>query len=86
MEENKIVNEGGVITSLQVSQIGNIPAGDFKPGFNFLIKNITDNNITISVKPVGNKTSVSTVLYPGWNPELCSEISSVTVNTLQFGK
>lgn len=87
MEDTKVINENGVINSLQVSVLGAIPSGDFKPGFNFLIKNITDENITVTIKPVGNKEAISTVLQSGWNPEICSEIIGVTAdNTLQFGR
>lgn len=81
----KILNKDLLINSLQVSKLKDIPQGNFNPGIYFLVKNITDNNITIEVRPAGQSEFVSTVLYPGWNPELISEIKNVTVNQLQYG-
>lgn len=81
----KILNKDLLINSLQVSKLANIPAGNFNPGIYFLVKNITDENITIEIRPAGQKEFISTVLYPGWNPELISEIKNVTVNQLQYG-
>ena len=51
-------NQGrkSITLSLQVSVIGNIPSGNFKLGSPkevFLIKNITDEAISLSVKPAG---------------------------------
>lgn len=81
----KILNKDLLINSLQVSKLKDIPQGNFNPGIYFLVKNITDNNITIEVRPAGQSEFVSTVLYPGWNPELISEIKNVTANQLQYG-
>lgn len=81
----KILSRESAINSLQVSKMGNIPAGDFKPGFYFLVKNITDANITLQVRPAGQLEFIETLLYPGWNPELLAEIKGVTVNQLQYG-
>lgn len=52
-------NQGrkSITLSLQVSVIGNIPSGNFKLGSPkevFLIKNITDEAISLSVKPAGS--------------------------------
>lgn len=81
----KILNKDLLINSLQVSKLKDIPQGNFNPGIYFLVKNITDNNVTIEVRPAGQSEFVSTVLYPGWNPELISEIKNVTANQLQYG-
>lgn len=81
----KILNKDLLINSLQVSKLKDIPQGNFNPGIYFLVKNITDNNIAIEVRPAGQSEFVSTVLYPGWNPELISEIKNVTANQLQYG-
>lgn len=81
----KIANREGKIASFQVSILKDIPAGNFAPGEIFLIKNISDDNITLSVKPAGQEDFVTTVLYPGWNPELCEEIQEVEGGTLQYG-
>lgn len=81
----KTLNKDLLINSLQVSKLKDIPQGNFNPGIYFLVKNITDNNIAIEVRPAGQSEFVSTVLYPGWNPELISEIKNVTANQLQYG-
>lgn len=81
----KILNKDLLINSLQVSKLKDIPQGNFNPGIYFLVKNITDNNIAIEVRPAGQSECVTTVLYPGWNPELISEVKNVTANQLQYG-
>ena len=51
----------------------------------FLIKNITDDNITAEIRPAGQDNFIETVLYPGWNPEMCEEIRDAEEGTLQYG-
>lgn len=82
---NKVTNRDGVINSLQVSRLYSIPAGDFNPGIYFLIKNITEEPITASIQLANQDTPISTILYPGWNVEICNKITGVTANTLQYG-
>ena len=58
-------NQGrkSITLSLQVSVIGNIPSGNFKLGSPkevFLIKNITDESISLSVKPAGSGDFITT--------------------------
>lgn len=82
--DTKQYTTSGERVSLQVAYLGNIPSGDFNLGIPFLVKNITDDNITITVITAkGNE--IETVLYPGWNPEILIGIKSVTENTLQYG-
>ena len=81
----KVANREGKISSVQVSILQNVPAGDFFPGVIFLIKNITDDNITIQIRPAGQDNFIETVLYPGWNPEMCEEIRDAEKGTLQYG-
>ena len=83
--DNRIINRAEVINSLQVSVLRYIPAGDFNPGIGFLVKNITEENIQLQVRPAGQSEFITTVLYPGWNPEIYSEIKGVLANTLQYG-
>lgn len=83
--DNRIINRAEVINSLQVSVLKDIPAGDFNPGIGFLVKNITEENIQLRVRPAGQLEFVTTILYPGWNPEIYSEIKGVLTNTLQYG-
>lgn len=79
----------GVVTSLQISKIGNIPSGgaDFKPGRPFLIK---VNAATVpatktKIIPAGQQTVVETLLFPGWNPEICMAVLDNSDANLQFG-
>lgn len=83
----RVYNIDGVSNSLQVSIMGKIPEGDFKSinGDPFLIKNVTEENITINIRPYNNSEKIQTVLYPGWNPELCVEVFGVTEDQLQYG-
>lgn len=83
-----IYNLNNDANSLQVSKLKNVPAGDFFIGKGrnpVLIKNITDDNITIETRLYNDTDFVTTVFYPGWNPELVAELKNVTVNTLQYG-
>ncbi len=82
---DKITNQGGAINSLQVSVLKDIPAGNFNPGIYFLVKNITEGNIEAQVRPAGQSEFVTTIIYPGWNPEIYSEIKGVSEDTLQYG-
>lgn len=76
---------GGSRISLQVSTLKNVPEGNFEPGMYFLLKNITEDNISIEVLPANSTEYISTVLYPGWNPELIKGVKNVVSNTLQYG-
>lgn len=80
-------NERGV--SLQISNLYTLPEGDFRVSENqgpVLIKNITDQNITLEIELMDSKEKyISTVLYPGWNPELVVGIKNVPSDTLQAG-
>lgn len=74
--------------SLQVSSLRDVPAGDFQiiQGENpALIKNITDSDLVLEVKLPRNKEYISTIFYPGWNPELVVAIKGVAEGTLQYG-
>lgn len=85
MNDNK--NANGVLQSLQVSKMGVIPTGTFKlenykP---FLIKNITEDNVSVSIRLANMPAPITTILYPGWNPELVIEVMDATENQLQYG-
>lgn len=60
-----IVNQDMKVQSLQVSKIKDVPAGDFKPGLMFLLKNITEDNLSVEIRPAGQDEYITTVLYPG---------------------
>lgn len=83
-----IYNLNNDANSLQISKLKDIPAGDFSIGKGnnpVLIKNITDNNITIQARLYSDTDFVTTIFYPGWNLELVAELKGVTANTLQYG-
>lgn len=83
------LNQNERPTSLQVSKLKLLPAGNFelptgsKP---VLVKNITEENITAEVTLKDSEGQyISTVIYPGWNPELIVGIKGVPANSLQVG-
>lgn len=82
-------NINGRPTSEQISKLAAIPAGNFilpNAAYPILLKNITDYPVTIQVLPIDNEgIYISTVLYPGWNPELVIGIKGAVANTLQYG-
>ena len=57
----------------------------FTPEFYFLIKNTNDNEVTVEIRPAGQEKFITTVLYPGWNPELCSAVRTKGETGLQYG-
>ena len=75
--------------SLQISTLYTLPEGNFRVTGNqgpVLIKNITDQNITLEIELLDSQEKyISTVLYPGWNPELIVGIKNVPASTLQAG-
>ena len=83
------LNQNERATSLQVSRLWLLPKGNFelsKGTYPVLIKNITEDNITVEVLLKDSEGKyVSTVLYPGWNPELIIGIKNVPANSLQAG-
>lgn len=80
-----MATRSGEQTSLQITVLKNVPEGEYSSAFAFLLKNITENNITVEILPLNGDTWISTVLYPGWNVELVKGVRNVTVNTLQYG-
>ena len=88
MEDNRLFNKGNAANSLQISVIGTVTAGaSFKIGDGeaFLLKNITEDNISVEIVPYSQEESVTTILYPGWNVELVKEVKNAKANTLQYG-
>ena len=57
----------------------------FNPGHYFLIKNITEDPYGVEIRPAGQEEFVTTVMYPGWNPEIVSEIKDAPDNVFQYG-
>lgn len=63
-----------VINSLQISVLKEVPSGNFNPGVNFLLKNISDDDVEVTIIPAGQKDSIKTILGVGWNPEICKGV------------
>lgn len=85
MMNTKLNNNSDLITSLQVGVLKDVPAGNFNPGHYFLIKNITEDPYGVEIRPAGQEEFVTTVMYPGWNPEIVSEIKDAPDNVFQYG-
>ena len=83
------LNQNERPTSLQVSRLSILPAGDFELPYGsnaVLVKNITEDNVTVEVLLKDSEGQyIATVFYPGWNPELVIGIKAVPENTLQVG-
>ena len=52
-----------VINSLQISVLKEVPSGNFNPGVNFLLKNISDDDVEVTIIPAGQKDSIKTTGY-----------------------
>ena len=91
MEDNRIMNRGNFANSLQISEIGDVPTGEFSiddmrgDKLPFLVKNITEDPIEVEVILAGMEIPVTTVFYAGWNVELVKQVNNAQVNTLQYG-
>lgn len=82
--DTRLYNIGGHVNSVQVSVVGDIPEGNYKPNRNFLIKNITEEDMKVTIIPAGQQRPIETTIYVGWNPEICKEIVNAPAG-LQFG-
>ncbi len=74
-----------VINSLQISVLKEVPSGNFNPGVNFLLKNISDDDVEVTIIPAGQKDSIKTILGVGWNPEICKGVINAPSGVLQYG-
>lgn len=70
----RIFNQGGILNSLQVSTIQEIPQGNFDPGLIFLIKNDTEEDLQVTIVPAGQDNEITTTISVGWNPELVKKV------------
>lgn len=91
MEGNCIYNRANAANSLQISIMGNITGANFsipdgrggkEP---FLLKNVTEDPITVEVVLAGMDEPITTVLYSGWNVELVKQVNNAVADTLQYG-
>lgn len=81
----KLYSTQGVQNSLQVSVVKDVPEGDFNPGRVFLLKNNTEESLSVRIKPAGQDDIIMTTLQSGWNPELVREVYDAPANSLQYG-
>ena len=85
MEGNCIYNRANAANSLQISIMGNFSIPDGRGGKEpFLLKNVTEENITVSVILYGMEDPIETIVFPGWNVELVKEVVTA-VEGLQYG-
>lgn len=70
----RMFNQGGILNSLQVSTIQEIPQGNFEPGLIFLIKNDTEEDLQVTIVPAGQDNEITTTISVGWNPELVKKV------------
>lgn len=70
----RMFNQGGILNSLQVSTIQQIPQGNFEPGLIFLIKNDTEEDLQVTIVPAGQDNEITTTISVGWNPELVKKV------------
>jgi hypothetical protein len=90
--DNRIYNRANAANSLQISIMGKVEAvaefsipdgrGGKEP---FLLKNITEDPITVEVILAGMNEPITTVLYSGWNVELVKQVNNAQADTLQYG-
>ena len=84
MNNKNYTLEGSEI-GLQVSKMGNIPAGEFYLQQPFYIKNNTMEIIPAEVMLVGSNEYIPTSIFPGWNVEICKKVKTTSTN-LQYGR
>lgn len=89
---NRIYNRANAANSLQISIMGAVEAvAEFSipNGMggkeSFLLKNITEDPLTVEVVLAGMDEPITTVLYSGWNVELVKQVNNAQANTLQYG-
>ena len=90
--DNRIYNRANAANSLQISIMGKVEAvaefsipdgrGGKEP---FLLKNITEDPITVEVILAGMEEPITTILYSGWNVELVKQVNNAVADTLQYG-
>lgn len=88
--ETRITNRANAVNSFQISVLGSIDKANFnlpdgKGGeLGFLIKNNTEDPISVEIIPYSMDSSITTTMYPGWNVEVVREVVN-QVEGLQYG-
>lgn len=92
--DNRIYNRANAANSLQISIMGkveavaefSIPNGMGEGGKEpFLLKNVTEDPITVEVVLAGMDEPITTTIYSGWNVELVKQVNNAEADTLQYG-
>lgn len=81
----QIHNENERTISLQVSKMKQLDAGEYTQEQAFLIKNITESNITLSILLADDEDYITTTILPGWNPEVVRGIKDAPGGSIQIG-
>lgn len=72
--------------NIQITRLGDVTGGEFKiPPHTFLLKNITDDDLKVTVQLADDTDPIETVMQPGWNPEVCRKVLDAAGGTLQYG-
>lgn len=50
-----------------------------------LLKNISDDDVEVTIIPAGQKDSIKTILGVGWNPKICKGVINAPSGVLQYG-
>lgn len=69
----------------QISTMEDVSGNNIKREFPFMVKVISDDPVTLSVKLANGTDFIETPFYPGWNPEVVKEIASADADTIQIG-
>lgn len=69
---------------VQITRLVDI-TGLYQSDVPFVVKNITEENVTVTGRLACMDSDITTVLAPGWNPELFVELDNVPASTLQAG-
>lgn len=85
-------NRDGKQISAQVSKMGEITINQGEnfvlEGHPFQLKNDSESSVTLQVNLYGMEegTWISTIFYPGWNPEILRAVKADSINTaLKWG-
>lgn len=71
--------------TVQIGELWNI-SGDYLATEPFAVKNISEDNLMLTVRLYGMTEFIQTVFYPGWNIELVCEIKGAPAGMIQGGR
>lgn len=73
--------------SLQISYMSTVPSVPFKLdlGFNVKIDGYDPVELKVNLASMPEGEYITTMFWPGWNPEIVREIKSGTVSNVKVG-